>query len=266
MPPPELTYLVCATPRSGSTLLCHTLASTGVAGRPEEFFEARRESGIPRRPREYFDDAPFLDVSGVPDVDPPAPGYSDVRRVQDWREHLAGAVRHGTTPNGVFGAKVMWMHLDDLAAFAGSRPDAVLEELFPGTRYVWVRRRDVIRQAVSLWKAMQTQAWRSGDHGGRPAETQYDFAVLDHLVGRLRREDAAWAQHFAERRLAPLTLDYDDIAGDVCGATRAVLSHLGLDPAGAAGVEPLLERQADETSIDWAARYASEAATMEGAA
>ena len=33
-------YLVCATPRSGSTLLCKTLAETGVAGDPEEFFEA----------------------------------------------------------------------------------------------------------------------------------------------------------------------------------------------------------------------------------
>ena len=32
-------YLVCATERSGSTLLCELLAGTGVAGRPEEFFE-----------------------------------------------------------------------------------------------------------------------------------------------------------------------------------------------------------------------------------
>ena len=31
--------LVCATPRSGSTLLCALLAGTGVAGRPQEFFE-----------------------------------------------------------------------------------------------------------------------------------------------------------------------------------------------------------------------------------
>ena len=47
---PDRSYLVCATPRSGSTLVCHALEETGVAGRPEEYFEALRHSGRPRRP------------------------------------------------------------------------------------------------------------------------------------------------------------------------------------------------------------------------
>ncbi len=51
---PQRSYLVCATPRSGSTLVCHALEETGVAGRPEEYFEALRHSGRPRRPEEYF--------------------------------------------------------------------------------------------------------------------------------------------------------------------------------------------------------------------
>src|SRR3954469_18520556 len=54
---PVLSYLVCATPRSGSTLLCHLLDQTGIAGHPEEYFEALRHSGRPRRPHEYFDPA-----------------------------------------------------------------------------------------------------------------------------------------------------------------------------------------------------------------
>ena len=48
---PDRSYIVCATPRSGSTLVCHALEETGVAGRPEEYFEALRHSGRPRRPR-----------------------------------------------------------------------------------------------------------------------------------------------------------------------------------------------------------------------
>src|SRR3954470_5825583 len=52
---PTRSYLVCATPRSGSTLLCHLLDQTGVAGHPEEYFEDLRHSGRPRRPHEYFD-------------------------------------------------------------------------------------------------------------------------------------------------------------------------------------------------------------------
>src|SRR3712207_8314971 len=43
--------------RSGSTLLCQLLDQTGIAGHPEEYFEALRHSGVPRRPHEYFDPA-----------------------------------------------------------------------------------------------------------------------------------------------------------------------------------------------------------------
>ena len=44
---PTHTYLICATQRSGSTLLCELLKQTGVAGRPEEYFEAQFETGVP---------------------------------------------------------------------------------------------------------------------------------------------------------------------------------------------------------------------------
>ena len=38
-----------------------------------------------------------------------------------------------------------------------------LEDVFGPLRYVQVMRRDKVAQAVSLWTAIQTQAWRSGD-------------------------------------------------------------------------------------------------------
>ena len=47
----ERSYLVCATQRSGSTLLCELLKDTGVAGRPEEYFEATRDTGAAAPPR-----------------------------------------------------------------------------------------------------------------------------------------------------------------------------------------------------------------------
>ena len=35
---PHISYLICATNRSGSFLLCEALKNTGVAGQPEEYF------------------------------------------------------------------------------------------------------------------------------------------------------------------------------------------------------------------------------------
>src|SRR3954447_21071418 len=52
---PAVSYLLCSTPRTGSSLLCDALRATGVAGRPEEYFQFRARTGQPRRPREYFE-------------------------------------------------------------------------------------------------------------------------------------------------------------------------------------------------------------------
>ena len=103
-------YLVCATPRSGSTLVCQTLIRTGVAGRPEEYFEALRSTGVPRRPEEYFHgttDQSILDHLGQQESafnpQPRSPLWSRTAydRYIDW------VLEAGTTPNGVFGAKLM---------------------------------------------------------------------------------------------------------------------------------------------------------------
>ena len=59
---PMLSYLVCATPRSGSTLLCHALDQTGVAGHPRGVLRGAAPLGPaapsarvlrPRSPRQH---------------------------------------------------------------------------------------------------------------------------------------------------------------------------------------------------------------------
>src|SRR5919206_408785 len=111
-------YLVCATPRSGSTLLCEGLKATGVAGRPEEYFEAVAATGRPRRPEDYLrglhDPEVHALVAAAGEPEPPA--YSSLAGLHGYAEHLERVRRWGTTPNGVFGAKLMWDHLAELRA------------------------------------------------------------------------------------------------------------------------------------------------------
>ena len=42
-----MTYLMCASPRSGTELLCHGLAATGVADRSQEYFLAEDPARLP---------------------------------------------------------------------------------------------------------------------------------------------------------------------------------------------------------------------------
>jgi LPS sulfotransferase NodH len=259
MPAPDTSYLVVATPRSGSTLVCETLRATGVAGNPLEHFEVLRHSSQPRQPREYFegvDDDAVLDLLSPldpprPDPEPPAAWWARIRA-------------EGTTANGVWGGKLMWNHVDDLldrareldAVPGDADLDAALRALFgDDLRLVYVTRPDKVAQAVSLWKAVQTQTWRAG-RGTPAAEAEYAFGGIDHLVRRLEEQDAAWRDWFAATGRTPHVVSFDVLAEDPAAAIGGVLRALGLPddevPA------PATARQGDARSAEWAQRYARE--------
>ncbi|MGN6188135.1 MAG: Stf0 family sulfotransferase [Conexibacter sp.] len=268
--PPAFAYLVCATPRSGSTLLCEMLRATGVVGNPLEHFEALRHSGLPRQPREYFDgcaDPSVLDLlapleAGIPDREPP----------DAWRARIVHA---GQTPNGVWGGKLMRGHVPDLLARAraldglgGADLAAVLRVLLGDVRFVLVTRADKVSQAVSLWRAVQTQRWRA-DTGvpSRPHDAIYHFGAIDRLVARLEAEERAWRAWFDTMPAGPgrpLELSYETIEADPRAAVAQVLAVCGF--AGVPVGDPPLRHQRDARSRRWVARYLAEKAQREAAA
>jgi trehalose 2-sulfotransferase len=262
---PDLAYLVCATPRSGSTLLCETLRATGRAGVPLEHFEVLRATGLPRQPREYF--TGVEDASVLDHLAPLRPGRPDPEDPAAW---WARVLAEGTTANGVWGGKLMWGHVDDLLArahridgLAGADLAAVLRALLGEVRLIFVTRPDKVAQAVSLWRAVQTQSWRAEEPGAAddPApqeEPAYSFAAIDHLVGVLDAHDAAWRAWFAAQGADPVMVRYDDLEADPTGIVAAVLGAVGLDAGGV--VVPGLRRQADELSERWAADFRAERA------
>ena len=276
--PPLRSYLVCATPRSGSTLLCHLLAQTGLAGRPEEYFEALRHSGIPRRPAEYFDPERHANIierlafREMPDgaVHEPSPLW----RPERYDEYLAWAIEQGTTPNGVFGAKLMWGYLGDFADLlrgidgnAGLAVPDLLGRAFGDPRYVQITREDKVRQAVSLWKAVQTQAWRQEADGERRAAIApaFSFRAINFLVRQLTAHDASWDAYFLGLGIEPLKLTYEELAEAPEPVVRRVLEHIGIDVPRELELEaPRLKVQADERSEEWVRRVHEHLAALEG--
>jgi LPS sulfotransferase NodH len=229
--------IVCATQRSGSTLLCELLKATGVAGVPNEYFQHFKASGIADQPRQYL--AGLSDPAVLSLLPPLDPGVAETSFDFD-------AVRRaGTTPNGVFSAKIMWSHTPDLWVRLGERS---LEDVFGPLRYVQVVRRDKVAQAVSLWTAIQTQAWRSGD--SPVAEPVYSFAAIKHLTEWLAAGERGWTEWLRGR--SPDVVVYEDFARDP-GPTIEILAGVKAPPS------PLL-RQSGSRSSAWAARFASEAA------
>jgi trehalose 2-sulfotransferase len=281
---PEASYLICATPRSGSTLLCDVLEGTGIAGRPAEHFEVLLETGRPRQPRDYFQRSNDPEVWALLD-DPEFQGvlgeyggrYADhpARRDPSWQPPdfeglLTEALRKGTTENGVLGTKIMWAYFRDFVRLARRTPG--LEDVrpcdVPGAvlpnlrRYVWNLRRDTTRQAVSLWKALQTQQWRRDsdeDSGGRGL--RFSFAAVNHLKLRIDEHNAAWQGFFEECGVEPLKVVYEELIEDYEGTVLRLLDGIGVPvPENFAVEQPRMKRQADDLSEEWVSLYDERAA------
>jgi LPS sulfotransferase NodH len=280
---PALSYLICATPRSGSTLLCAALDDTGVAGHPEEHFEVLLETGQPRQPRDYFqrsndpevwallDDPEFREVLGEY-----GGRYSEhpARRDPSWSppdfsKLVEQAYHKGTTENGVLGTKIMWAYFRDFVRLArrrsvpGVRPCEVPASVLPNLRrFVWIRRRDTTRQAVSLWKALQTQQWRRDsdeDIGGRGL--RFSFAAVNHLKMRIDEHNAAWRDFFEGCGVEPMEVVYEELVEDYPGTVLWLLDGIGIStPQNFFVAEPKMRRQADELSEEWVRLYDERAA------
>ena len=276
---PRISYLICATPRSGSTLLSQALGDTGIAGCPEEHFEVLLETGRPRQPRDYFqrsndpevwallDDPEFRDVLGEY-----GGRYSEhpARRDASWRppdfEGLLGeALRKGTTENGVLGTKIMWAYLRDFVRLArrtpgleGIHPCEVPAAVLPNLRrFVWIRREDTTRQAVSLWKALQTQKWRQdSDEEVVGQGLRFSFAAIDHLKLRIDEHNTAWQAYFERCGIEPLRIVYEEFVESYEQSVLGLLNALGIPlPDGFTVTQPKMRRQADELSEEWVRLY-----------
>ena len=256
-------YFVCATPRSGSTLFCETLTATGVAGRPAEYFEALRGTDLPRRPHEYFD-LPDPEIEALlPTFDQrPAP---ELERAPSYLDYVAWARGQGTTPNGVFAAKLMWGYLGEFTArlrdtgrYAGDDL-TVLGEAFPGARFVRVVRLGKVEQAVSLWTAIQTQTWRHGVETATLGEPVYSHRAIAHLVRYLTDHEDQWSTFFARGGVEPHTVLYEELVDHWDETLRRTLQFLDIPGADELRLpDPPLQRQSGGRSREWVERFLDE--------
>jgi len=272
---PSRAYIVCSTQRSGSTYLCQLLASTGVAGNPQEYFEARAETGSPPHPGYFLAGLPRTGAGIRDDLRPTdAPGYSDLRSVDGWAAHLERTFELGTTDNGVFAAKLMWNQLPDLEQHAAALPELagltrpeLLDGLFAHPSYIWVRRLDKVRQAISMWRALQTRTWRleNPTADGEPTALSYSFRGIEHLRRRLSADDEAWGRYFLRFAIEPLELYYEtDVKPDPAGAAARVLSHIGVNVPRQWTPEPRMVRQSDGLNDEWHSAYQRDATIRAG--
>jgi trehalose 2-sulfotransferase len=225
---PARAYIVAATPRTGSSLLCEGLCATGVAGYPSE---------------------PF-----APDFCAMWRARWGLDRTIGTRGYVDAALRHGTSANGITAFKIQWMHIAPLARELRLPEDEVLWKLLPGARFVNMVRRDRRAQALSWFRAIATDEWWRFDDAATepPSPPVLDLDTVRELEAHIEAQQAAWRRYCIEREIVPLTVEYEALDRDYRGEVSRVLRFLGLDPTPARSIPPpRLARQADAVTDGW---------------
>lgn len=219
-------------PRSGSSLLSEALCALGRLGTPIEYFDRTGAFGW------------LSERWGCHDVD----------------EYVRLLHHRRAGPTGLFGAKLHWFHLEDLASSLRTTVRRAVDRVFPGCAFVHVTRRDRDRQAVSWAVAQATGHWSAGAgvyEGERPRPT-YSFEAIDRCRHLLEESDRRWRAFFRAAGTRPMTVAYEDLVADHAGTVAAVAAFLG-EPVSPSDVPPpRLRRQADEVTEAMVERYRAE--------
>jgi LPS sulfotransferase NodH len=202
-------------------LLCQVLSSTDQLGHPLEYFNGpgRRALGLPD-----FPDAPELQIDAI--------------------------LRLGATPNGVYAVKLFASH------FAAFSRRLRWTEVLPNLHFVYLIRDDLLGQAVSWARALQTTQYRSTQPAKRAAV--YDSGLIRSQLMTVVRERAQWEAFFARTGINPLRIVYErfledrsshvDRVADLMDVENPVVDQLRID----------LVIQRDTVTEEWKQRFRAE--------
>lgn len=240
-------YIICGTPRTGSTLLCDLLASTKAAGSPDSFFMRKI-------------DPLWAEQWGLP-------SRGDMSEADFNEAYLKAAIKAGKSGTEIFGLRLMRENLKDLSAFLEvifphlPSDKARLEAAFGNILYIHLAREDKLAQAVSMVKAEQTGLWHIAPDGTElerlapPKEPEYDFNRIACKVAQLEQDDRAWISWFDQQGIEPLRAAYESLSANPVAVLTHICNALRIPAPDPDSVRPGVATLSDAVNADWMRRY-----------
>lgn len=239
--------VICATQRCGSTLFVEDMRNTEVLGRPQEYF-----------------------IAWLQQVEAP-----------DWQEKFAELHDKGRGENGVTAVKLMANQLagvdSRLGNFITDPTDGIFGNVsaaFHDSVWIWLRREDIVEQAISRVMARQTRIYHATEAAGGGhfvgdakrhdtnynQNAHYDRREIFQEVNRISLENLTWQHFFESHGIAPLVFAYEEVKDD------ADMRHLDLIAERLSQTEPLrkkprkLAKLGNERNREWRNRFLQQAA------
>lgn len=237
------TIVLCATQRSGSTLVCGDMRATGVLGMPEEYFI----------------------------------GWRPDQQGRDWAAELDQVLLKAATPNGVSSFKIManqLLHVEKCLNPATNLRAPLckaFQQAFRNAVWVWIEREDKLNQAISSAISEQTgvnHAVGSGERDYFPGnlmvgykenynkDAKFDFDLVHRTMMRFVNENLLWDRFFHTHHINPIRLRYNEFVENRDAYLAALAKAAGVELPAEIAPRKLM-RLANKVNEEWRQRYIS---------
>jgi LPS sulfotransferase NodH len=225
---PRLRYMICSTPRSGSTLLGDLLTTTGVAGVPME----------------YFND---VNIQAF---------FERNKRNMGLDDYLTAIQSLRTTPNGVFGFKAHFGQITSALKTAGLTNPTQFLALFD--KFIIIKRRNKLGQAISWNKALQTGRWSSLHNHVEATElpVKFDPEGISASLQRIMRGEREWEDALRQLGQNYHTVEYEELVEQPAEQIAKILAFCSIHEAHVVP-KPRLEKQRDSMNSEMERQYLS---------
>lgn len=202
-------HVIFFTPRSGSSWLTAALRATGGLGDANEYFNPAFVANIGRR-----------------------------MQANTLSDYIDAILRDKQTPNGVFTMEITYfqfIRIGDTETF--------LQYFAPDAPTVVLIRENIVAQAISLYKAVETSVFHANTATEEGIERSAEFDAYDGekiwgWIDHIRRQELGQEYVFRLHGMAPLRLTYEGMFAPRADPVGAIANHFGVSLGEPVGENP----------------------------
>lgn len=244
----SIDIVLCATQRCGSTLIVEDMRNTGILGKPEEYF------------------IPWTDHLSKP----------------DWEQPFASVCQRARGDNGVSSIKIMANQLPSLDACLATfvRSERACDfpsvaTIFKNSHWVWLKRDNIVAQAISRVIAKQTGINHATSKPDDPhfagnllkgyssdynKATRYRYESILAEVISISLENLCWKRFFQSASIKPLVFTYEDVIQDAAMKHLDQMAIMNQLPIPTTKLERKMVKLSNKVNQEWEDRFFSDAA------
>lgn len=221
-------YSIVGTQRSGSNYICSVLRQLEGLGDPREYFS-------------------------------PVHIHEENKRIQAKEDAVtfASELLSAVPKNTFFSFKIHYLQFFENFLTKGIK----LHDAFPEISIIFLRRTNVVAQAISLWKAELTQSWVSSME--QKKEAHYNFEGIQKRYFDLKIHDLMWEKYLKDEKIKYLNIIYEDMEKNERKFFFNLLAYIGESDKFDNIQKPAMKKQANVQSLEWEKRFRKEYSQMD---